>query len=150
MKGCGERIASSSAYNIADAVRLETAVRGRRFIRSGTVCGIVGESAPRCDCRRRWNSALVGVYDEDEGDEEDKMAILDVEGGIFAVCGEKGGGEKGGVRGSASSGRATLVASRVSGWVCVDGDSLWLSWTLARLCGAFFFLMFFFKQKRKE
>lgn len=99
-------------------MRLETEVRGRLFIRSGTVCGNVGESAPRCDCRRRWNSALVGVYDEDEGDEEDKIAILGVEGGICAVCGEKEGREKGGVRGGAGSGRwANLVASRVGGWL---------------------------------
>ena len=144
MKGCGERIASSSVYNIADAVRLETEVRGRRFIRSGTDGGSVGESAPRCECRRRWNSALVGVYDEDEGDEEDKIAILGVEGGIFAGCGEKGGrrgGEKGGVSGGASSGRATLVASRVGvgGWAAVGGDSLRCLGPWPGLAGAFLF-----------
>lgn len=49
---------------------------------------------PRCDCLWRWNSALVGVYDEDEGDEEDKMVILEVGGGIFVVVVEE---RKGGV-----------------------------------------------------
>lgn len=32
------------------------------------------------------------MYDEDEGDEEDKMVILEVGGGIVVVVGEEGRG----------------------------------------------------------
>lgn len=76
-------------------------MRGRRFIRSGTDGGNVGDSGPCCDCRWRWNSALVGVYDEDEGDEEDKMVILEVGGGDVGsvmVKVERKGGVAEGVR----------------------------------------------------
>jgi hypothetical protein len=71
-------MASSKAYNIADAVRRDMRVRGRRLILSPEVgeSGSVGESATGiCDCRCGLYSALVGVCDEDEGDDEDKMVM---------------------------------------------------------------------------
>lgn len=57
------------------------------------------------------------MYDEDEGDEEDKMVILEVGGGNRCDCGggEKGGGGRGGCAGG--GGCAMLVASRVAGCV---------------------------------